>query len=580
MKKRGCLARMFRVVVAGLLLLAAAAYGLFLYPFWGMSPQRLSQVSPPLTPAWALECWVWEDDENTAASTQSLLEDYRKNDIPVRTVLIDSPWSMRYNDFHVDEARFPEPEKFFRGLEAQNYRVVLWMTSMVNSRSKDTAIKEDTQWYQDALRKGFLVNTGQETRWWKGQGGLLDYTNPKAMEWWRGMQEPLFNWGVDGWKLDGTDPYALSWLSKVPVPYVQAQSGWQSNRDYADHYYRDEYLHGRTKNPEFVTLSRSLDSPLPWSRPWGYAPRDAAPVTWVGDNQHCWEDGERGLERALRLILDSAALGYNVIGSDVAGYHGEEPIAPEIYVRWTQFSTFCGLFLNGGHGERRMSRRTPLELELVRKFSWMHTELVPYMYSHTVECGKGGKPLMRPLKQGDYHYLFGDDFLVAPIYRNEIRRTVHVPEGRWRYWFNDEEVVEGPAVITRDFPLEEFPVYVRDGAIVPMHVERAYTGIGERDWESYLTLDIRPAGLSSFDVHHTDNSGTLAVLVTTQPTTSVILSGVLKPHILRIRAEQKPARIECNGDVLSEGTDWHYSPESSRIVIRSTQTVPLTYQIR
>ena len=81
-----------------------------------------------------------------------LLEDYKKHDFPVRTVLIDSPWSTRYNDFVVDEARFPEPEKFFRGLENDGYRVVLWMTCMVNSRSKDTAITEDEAWYRRSTR--------------------------------------------------------------------------------------------------------------------------------------------------------------------------------------------------------------------------------------------------------------------------------------------------------------------------------------------------------------------------------------------------------------------------------------------
>jgi alpha-glucosidase (family GH31 glycosyl hydrolase) len=64
--------------------------------------------------------------------------------------LIDSPWSWRYNDFKVDEDRYPEPEKFFRGLQAQGYRVVLWMTCMVW-----TAIAKDTKAAESrTLRRG------------------------------------------------------------------------------------------------------------------------------------------------------------------------------------------------------------------------------------------------------------------------------------------------------------------------------------------------------------------------------------------------------------------------------------------
>ncbi len=80
-----------------------------------------------------LECWVWEDDQNTADATLELVNGYIEHDFPVRTVLIDSPWSLRYNDFTVDEQRFPNPTEFFKNFEDRNIRVVLWMTCMLNS---------------------------------------------------------------------------------------------------------------------------------------------------------------------------------------------------------------------------------------------------------------------------------------------------------------------------------------------------------------------------------------------------------------------------------------------------------------
>jgi alpha-glucosidase (family GH31 glycosyl hydrolase) len=115
----------------------------------------------------------------------------------------------------------------------------------------------------------------------------------------------------------------------------------------------------------------------------------------VGDNRHTWNYRDRGIKAAISDILDGARLGYCVIGSDVAGYSGrsnpddigpataailaswkpqletsalpeaefgtaagKDDIAPNIYIRWAQFSTFCGLSLNGGHGERRSAGRT------------------------------------------------------------------------------------------------------------------------------------------------------------------------------------------------------------------------------
>src|SRR5437879_5204068 len=139
-KKRGCLFRMFRAAFVLLLLVAAFVYFVYVLPFWGIPFNGSRHGRVPLTPPWALECWLWEDDVNTEAYVKELLEGYAKYDFPVRTILIDSPWSWRYNDFKVDEDRYPEPQKFLQGLHDQGYRVVLWMTCMVNSYSKDTKI--------------------------------------------------------------------------------------------------------------------------------------------------------------------------------------------------------------------------------------------------------------------------------------------------------------------------------------------------------------------------------------------------------------------------------------------------------
>ena len=120
-------------------------------------------------------------------------------------------------------------------------------------------------------------------------------------------------------------------------------------------------------------------------------------------------EGIQGFESAIESVLKSADLGYNIVGSDVAGFSGKT-IPPRLYIRWTQFSTFCGLFMNGGHGERRLWKRTEEELEVIRKFSWLHTELVPYMYHYVVTAHKGGRRLQTPLKKGNITICSGMTF--------------------------------------------------------------------------------------------------------------------------------------------------------------------------
>lgn len=204
------------------------------------------------------------------------------------------------------------------------------------------------------------------------------------------------------------------------------------------------------------------------------------------------------------------------------------------------------------------------------------------MYSHVVACHNGGPPLMRPLEDGKFHYLFGNDFLVAPIHEDKLTRTVSLPPGRWRYLFNDREVLQGPQQITRDFPLDEFPVFVRDGAIVPLKVTRPYTGFGDQESADFTTWLIYPNGRSEFTLWHPETHPkpeTTTVRVDSGSTLRIEFSGKHAPHILRILAQTKPARVTLDGNALPEGQAWKFDGAQQRLIIVKREYANGTYLI-
>jgi len=584
-----------KISLGVLIFILFAIYFYGLLPFWGIPFNAQRHNNPPLTPAWALENWLWEDDVNTAAYVDELLDGYKEHDIPVRTIILDSPWSLRYNDFEVDTLRYPNPKAWFNKLQDKDYRVVLWMTSMVNSYSKDARIKNSEKWYQEAKGKGYLAKSAEVNSWWKGEGGFIDYTNPEGVKWWRSMQQNVFDLGIDGWKLDGTATMFWSEIAGIPFFYKKTNKGWMTTRKYMDLYYREEYKHGLKQNPEFVTLSRSIDRGY---HPEGFAPIDASPVNWVGDQEHKWVtdemisekdddkvdialEGIEGFESAIESILKSAKLGYNIIGSDVAGFSGGN-IPPRLYMRWTQFSAFCGLFMNGGHGERRLWKRTKEELEVIRKFSWLHTELVPYMYHYVVTAHNGGRRLQTVLSKGKYHYMFGDDLLIAPIYKDAKTRKISLPKGEWRYFFNDIESINGNSTFEREFPMDEAPVYIKEGAIIPMQIERNYTKIGDENSKGFSTILIYPKGENSFTYYHTDTKGETEISYQLKNDKQLIINlhGTTIQHILRIHSEIKPKEILLNGTKLLELENWHYDVKRQKIIIKTQSLNKGNYEIK
>ena len=199
-----------------------------------------------------------------------------------------------------------------------------------------------------------------------------------------------------------------------------------------------------------------------------------------------------------------------------------------------------------------------------------NTELVPYMYHYVVTAHEGGRVLMQPL-EGKYHYMFGESLLVAPIYQDRLENEVKLPEGKWRYWFDDRQVIEGPITFEQEFSLEEYPVYIKEGAIVPMHIKRAYTGIGKPEDEGYLTFLIYPdLEESNFEVFREKDKSTVLTYKNLGKNLTVEISGKQIPHILNIKSPNQPSKITLDGKHLIEETDYKYLTEIKKLRIKTS----------
>ena len=123
-----------------------------------------------------------------------------------------------------------------------------------------------------------------------------------------------------------------------------------------------------------------------------------------------------------------------------------------------------------------------------------------------------------------------------------------------------------------------FPVFVKEGAIIPFDIKRSYTGFGSEESEGYTTFYIYPQKENSFDLYELDNPDVKTVLSYKQDggNLEVTFTGKAVAHILNIKFEAKPSKVLKNGVELE---DWEYSEPEQRLTIVNSYTTLCSYKI-
>lgn len=492
------------------------------------------QPRPPLTPRWAYEPWVWEDEENDADATLALVDGYRQRDIPVGVVIVDSPWQTNYNTFEMAK-EFGSPERLMSRLRDRDIRVIFWATGFVNTSSIDGPNPGISPNFQEAYERGFLVDGGQTYEWDKGEGSALDFFNPDAVAWWYGEMDKAWAYGIDGWKVDSPE-------GNLP-DLVQTAAGWKTNREYGDAYYRAFYDYVAQKSPEAIITARPYDSGTI------YAPVEANPAGWVGDQEPDW--GKDGIEEALDNILASAELGFSMVGSDIGGYRPGERF-DRLFMRWTQLGALSPLMENGGRGEHRPWRIDDDVVASYRYYAKLHSQLVPYLYGLGVEAHRGGDPIIREPNRDLQHYRLGEDLFVAPIVTREDDRQVDLPDGaRWYDYWDDGEAISGGTTLQYEARQDQIPLFIRSGAIIPMQVSDGETGHGGAGSRGALTLLLYPDGETKRLLRPNRDWELAVTSLRDAGRVTVTLGPSPKPLVLRIKEMKRPSAVH----IQSEGPE-------------------------
>ena len=451
----------------------------------------------PLLPKWAYGYIQSKFGYRDSAQASQMINRMRKDNIPCDAIVLDLYWFRNMGDLSWNTAAWPDPRQVTSSFLSRGFKTIVITEPYVVRHSKNFKIAERNGYFaKDSAGTSYLL----DHFWACGcDAGLVDITNPTARRWWWKHYRHIFETGVSGIWTDLAEPerdYPQMMFHDGPDLEIHNVYDFLWAKTLFDGYNRS------FPNRRLFNLTRS-----------GYAGiQRFGAVTWSGDVAKTFH----GLSVQLPILLNMGMSGMAYHNSDIGGFTGNKPTTPELYIRWLEFGAFCPVMR--AHGYDALGGTEPWAFgdstEMVaRKIIDLRYSLLPYNYTMAHEAYTSGLPLARPLFMSyptdpnvaseSSAYMWGDDFLVAPVVREgQTTKKFYLPDGKWvDYW--SDSVYTGGTIVSVPAPLDQVPLFVKLGSIIPRQAPEAYVGEYPAD-TVLLAIYPDPDSSSSFRLYEDD----------------------------------------------------------------------------
>lgn len=417
----------------------------------------------PLPPAWSFGLYLstsflTDYSENVVMSQ---LDGMRERSIPMSVLHFDCFWmkAHQWTNFTFDEEFFPDAKGFLARIHERGLKVCVWINAY---------IAQESNVFDDAAENDFLIRRRNGDVWqsdiWQAGMGIVDFTNPKAVQWYTDNLHKLLDLGVDSFKTDFGE--------RIPWEDVVYHNGMDPA---AGHNYYS-YLYNKVVY-EAIASKRGAREAALFARA-ATAGGQRFPVHWGGDCECTWN----GMAQSLRGGLSLGMSGFGFYSHDIGGFMSEGQALAQsdaaIYKRWVQF----GLLSSHSRLHGSKTSRVPWNVdeeacEVLKKFCELKNSLMPYLFGQSIEANTKGLPLMRAMvlefpddrvcHNLDLQYMLGDSLLVAPVFNESGVCEYYLPAGTWTGLL-DGKVRQGPAYHRETFDMLHLPLFLRENSAIAM----------------------------------------------------------------------------------------------------------------
>lgn len=410
----------------------------------------------PLPPDYIFGYWYSKYQEYSAQDFRDIMAALKENGLKTDVMILDMDWHYNgskknskgrggWTGWSWNRNLIPDPDGLLLDMHKQGLRTALNLHP-----AQGVNASEDC--YEAVARDMGVDPATNKTIDWN----LNDKRFAKVF--FKDVIRPLEKQGVDFWWLDWQQ-----WKLNRQVPEL-GETMW------CNYVFFNDMKHNRPEH-----------RPVIFHR-WGGLGSHRYQIGFSGDTYINYET----LAAEPYFTSTAANVGYGYWGHDLGGHMcaQHDPNDPELFARWVQYGVFTPIFRTHATSDSRIERRiwNYSNMPVMRDAINLRYALFPYIYTMARRTFDEGLSICRPLyyehpeEDEAYNrkseYYFGDDLLVAPIGKPSQAGISHeeiwLPEGNW--WSPaHNRMIKGDTVVMLDYTLEQYPYFIRQGAIIPMN---------------------------------------------------------------------------------------------------------------
>ena len=506
----------------------------------------------PMFPLWTYGFWQCRERYKSSKELLEVVDNYRRLQVPLDGIIQDwQYWGNNYlwNAMDFLSEQFTDGKQMIDRVHEQNAHIMIsiWASFGPHTQQFAKLAEKDLLLPIETWPQSGLSHIWPPRMEYPSGVKVYDAYSPVARQIYWDHLKRLFDYGIDAWWMDSTDPDFFN-PRESDFEYKTSAGSWRSVRNLfplatVKGIYANQRKESADKRVFIMTRSAFAGQ------------QHYGSGLWSGDVASTWDMLRKQVPAGLNYTMTGCPNFNTDIGGFFCGSYntdgtGSAPRNPqyqELYVRWMQYGLFCPVFRSHGADAPReiyqFGKKGEPIYDAIESTIRLRYRLLPYIYSTAWQVTSANESYLRALTY-DFasdkntwnlgsEFMFGRSILATPIldpqyteekifkedamsgwdkkevknekwkdgkidFSEEKTATKYLPKGANWYEFYTEKLYKGGRNVTFTTTIDRTAMFVKAGTILPLAPVMQYAQ--QSQWDN-LDIIVYPGSNAVFTLY-------------------------------------------------------------------------------